>query len=481
MASFIEFEHDIPSSPMHQKVDDMHNLSLNIDNIKFMDNFDILDDNMNSPTWTQSSSTFLHPSSSIEFLNSKTNIPTLTFPISKQSLVPLRPSSPLAVTIPFDFPSDNALSSHNIDSLSSPTGGLHREQSNGSVASVGLGLEFTLPYNNRHNNGLSIPNKYIHREVSDASLNSEYLYAESSILSHPSTTTTTGGGKIIPVNTTAIPPTSLSSIPSETSFSSSSSSLSTPKYNSKTEILQQVPTVMIPSVPISSYSVAVKPVVPSVKQGQKRYRDDDDMAEEDDDDDEDNDSETESMDENEEDNEYVNTLSSSTLLTNTANNNTSTTSSSTVQDPHNMVVLPLPIARSIGRKGGRIPYPIAYRYDTNDGKSLYPENTLMIGIYSYQHRIDRLQQWNDLRNRRIFYKKVKYRQRRILANGRQRVKGRFVKEAAPLIIANLNPDNNINLNNNLAVYRSGVLKRQISSATRRPVPRLNHAADSDED
>lgn len=95
----------------------------------------------------------------------------------------------------------------------------------------------------------------------------------------------------------------------------------------------------------------------------------------------------------------------------------------------NMVVLPKIVARAIGRKG-RIPFEVAYCHGS-EGGLLHPVGAKTVGVYSMPQRAERLAAWADLRARRIFYKKVKYRMRHALANGRQRIKGRFVKDDTP--------------------------------------------------
>lgn len=97
------------------------------------------------------------------------------------------------------------------------------------------------------------------------------------------------------------------------------------------------------------------------------------------------------------------------------------------EDEHMLVVLPRPLAASLGRKG-RIPFALAYPR----GK-LATGCAYSVGMYGVNNgqRGSRLAALAALRARRIFFKKVKYTQRHQLANGRQRVKGRFVKDDTP--------------------------------------------------
>jgi hypothetical protein len=89
------------------------------------------------------------------------------------------------------------------------------------------------------------------------------------------------------------------------------------------------------------------------------------------------------------------------------------------------VVLPSALAKPLGRRG-RIPSQVAY---VSPGR-LHNSCAHSVGLYGISNgqRLARLATFAELRGRRIFYKKVTYAARKVLSNGRVRVKGRFVKD-----------------------------------------------------
>lgn len=96
-------------------------------------------------------------------------------------------------------------------------------------------------------------------------------------------------------------------------------------------------------------------------------------------------------------------------------------------DEELLVVLPRPLVATLGKKG-RLPFTVAY----SRGR-LVTGCAYSVGLYGVLNgqRASRIAAFDALRARRIFYKKVKYTQRHSLANGRQRIKGRFVKDDTP--------------------------------------------------
>lgn len=89
------------------------------------------------------------------------------------------------------------------------------------------------------------------------------------------------------------------------------------------------------------------------------------------------------------------------------------------------VVLPTALAKELGRRSGRVPATEVYL----QGKLLH-SGAYSVGLYGVDsgQRQARMRVWMEAREKRVFHKKLKYERRHELANGRVRVKGRFVKD-----------------------------------------------------
>lgn len=88
------------------------------------------------------------------------------------------------------------------------------------------------------------------------------------------------------------------------------------------------------------------------------------------------------------------------------------------------VILPAVLGKALGRRAGRIPATEVYL----QGQLLH-SSAYSVGLYGVDGaRQERLRMWMGAREKRVFHKKLKYERRHELANGRVRVKGRFVKD-----------------------------------------------------